>query len=268
MNRATPAPGCFKALHAGPDVLVLPNAWDAGSARVIELAGAKAIATSSAAVAWAHGYPDGQALPFEVLLGDLRAIKRVVSVPLTADVEAGWAADGSGAAENVARALDAGAEGVNIEDGKGSPDLLAEKIEAIKKRSGDAVWINARTDVYLHKLFEGEAAYEETVRRTKRYRDAGADSVFVPFAAEEALLARLAAAIAAPVNVLVCPGLPALSRLKQIGIRRLSAGSAIGKTALDFVYRATQTFLADGRSDPFAPPLSIPGGLNANMNGG
>jgi 2-methylisocitrate lyase-like PEP mutase family enzyme len=258
----------FKALHAGPDVLVLPNAWDAGSARVIEVAGAKAIATSSAAVAWAHGYPDGQALPFEVLLSDLRAIRRVTSVPLTADIEAAWATDASGAAENVLRVLDAGAQGVNIEDGTDSPETLAAKIEAIKKRAGERVWINARTDVYLKKLAEGEAAYEETLRRAKRYRDAGADSIFAPFAAEEGLLRRLVAGIAAPINVLACPGLPPLARLKEIGIRRLSAGGGVGKIAYDFAYRAAQSFLADGRSEPFVQPLAIPHGLNAIMKRG
>lgn len=258
----------FRALHAGPDVLVLPNAWDAGSARVIEVAGAKAIATSSAAVAWAHGYPDGEALPFDSLLGDLRAIGRVISIPLSADVEAGWSDDGAAVAENVMRVRDAGAEGINIEDGTGSPDLLAAKIEAIKTRAGEAVWVNARTDVYLHKLAEGEAAFEEAVRRAKRYQDAGADSIFIPMASGDALLERFAAAIRAPINVLAWAGVPPLERLKEIGIRRLSAGSGIAKTSLNHTYDLTRAFLAEGRSEPLVAPLGIPGGLNGIMKRG
>ncbi|HWA03978.1 MAG TPA: isocitrate lyase/phosphoenolpyruvate mutase family protein [Rhizomicrobium sp.] len=255
----------FEALHAGPEVLVLPNAWDAGSARVVEVAGAKAIATSSAAVAWAQGYPDGQALSFESLLADIAAIRRAVSVPLTADVEAAWAEDGAAAAENVMRVREAGAEGINIEDGTGSPDLLAAKIEAIKTRAGDSVWVNARTDVYLHRLAEGDAAHEETVRRARRYIDAGADSIFVPMAAGEPLLRSLAAAIPAPLNVLAWPGVPPLAVLRDIGVRRLSAGSGIGKVALDHVFRLARDFLAEGRSEPLTGPLAIPGGLNGNM---
>src|SRR5690348_2598406 len=108
----------FAALHAGPKLLVLPNAWDAGSARIIESAGAKAIATSSAAVAWAHGYPDGQYLPFDALLAAVREITRVVTVPVSADIEAAYAHDAATAAATVARVVDAGAVGINIEDGR------------------------------------------------------------------------------------------------------------------------------------------------------
>lgn len=258
----------FAELHRGPDLLILPNAWDAGSARVIEVAGAKAIATSSAAVAWAHGYPDGEALPFERLLDTVREIARAISVPLTADIEAAYAKDGAEAAESVARVMDAGAVGVNIEDGKGSSDLLAAKIEMIKTRFGSRVWVNARTDVYLHNLAQGEAAYEETVRRARRYRDAGADSIFVPMCVDEAVLARFVRAIDAPLNALAWPGLPPASRLKEIGIRRLSAGGGVAKTALDHIYALARAFLAEGRSELLTGPLTIPGGLNGIMRKG
>ncbi len=258
----------FKQLHQGPDVLVLPNAWDGGSARIIEVAGAKAIATSSAAVAWAHGYPDGEATPFELVLATVREIKRIVSVPITADVEAGYATDGAGAANAVARVLEAGAEGINIEDGTGSPDLLAAKIEAIKTRFGDKVWVNARTDVYLHGLAEGEAAYDETVKRARRYRDVGADSIFIPMAVDDAVIGRFVKAIDAPLNFLAWAGLPPLARLKELGVRRLSAGSGIAKTAHNHTFALTRAFLAEGRSEPLTGPLDIAGGLNGNMRKG
>jgi 2-methylisocitrate lyase-like PEP mutase family enzyme len=254
----------FATLHAGPDVLVLPNAWDAGSARITEIAGAKAIATSSAAVAWAHGYPDGEALSFDVLLNVVREIARVVSVPVTADIEAGYAGEES-VADNVEYLIDAGATGINIEDGTGSPDALCDKIANIKQEHGDEVWVNARTDVYLHDLAQGEAAYEETVKRAKGYLDAGADSIFIPMASGDALLARFVKAIPAPINVLAWPGVSPTAKLKEIGIRRLSAGSGIAKAALDHIYGLTQDFLAEGRSEPLTGPLKIPKGLNANM---
>jgi 2-methylisocitrate lyase-like PEP mutase family enzyme len=255
----------FAALHAGPDVLVLPNAWDAGSARVIESAGAAAIATSSAAVAWAHGYPDGEAVPFDLVLNTVREIARVVSVPITADIEAGYTGDDASCVDNVEYIVDAGAVGINIEDGTGSPQLLADKIRAIKAELAADVWVNARTDVYLHNLAQGEAAYEETVKRAHLYRSAGADSIFIPMAAGEDLLMRFVKAIDAPINVLAWKGVPPVARLKEIGIRRLSAGSGVAKVSLDHTYAITKAFLAEGASEPLTKAAVIPGGLNALM---
>ena len=243
----------FHALHQS-GLLILPNAWDAGSARIIEHAGAKAIATSSAAVAWANGYPDGEALPLDRLLSTVREIARVVSVPVSADVEAGYAPDAEAAGAVAARVVDAGAAGVNVEDGTGAPDLLAAKIGRMKDaaaKAGIDLWVNARVDVYLRRLKEGDAAYQETVTRSRRYREAGADSIFVPAAAEEALLARLVRDVVLPLNVLAWPGVPAAEKLKGLGVRRLSAGSGIAKVVLNDVYTMTRAFLADGRSDPF-----------------
>jgi 2-methylisocitrate lyase-like PEP mutase family enzyme len=254
----------FKQLHAGPDVLVLPNAWDAGSARVVELAGARAIATSSAAVSWAHGYPDGEAVPFDILLNVVREIARVVSIPITADVEAGYAGEET-VADNVEYLIDAGVTGINIEDGTGSPQVLADKIRAIKDQHGDEVWVNARTDVYLHNLAQGEAAYDETVKRAMRYRDSGADSIFIPMCVEEAMIVRFVKAIDAPLNFLAWAGLPPVARLKEIGVRRLSAGSGIAKMSLGHVFELAQAFLTEGRSEPLTAPIPIPGGMNANM---
>src|SRR5262249_9200573 len=128
----------FRALHAGPELLVLPNAWDAGSARVIEHAGARAIATSSAAVAWGHGYPDGQALPLATALATGRAMVGVVGAPGSAALEAAYAQDGATAATTASRVIDAGAVGINVEDGRDAPDLLCEKIERIKSAAARA----------------------------------------------------------------------------------------------------------------------------------
>jgi 2-methylisocitrate lyase-like PEP mutase family enzyme len=245
----------FAKLHQGPDLLVLPNAWDAGSARIIENAGAKAIATSSAAVAWAHGFPDGEALAPEQLLATIRAIVRVVSIPVTADIEAAYASDAAAAAAFGARVIDAGAVGVNIEDGNAPPDLLCAKIGALRETAAKKdvdLWINARVDVYLRRLAEGEAAFTESVARAKRYTEAGANSVFIPGVADKTLIGNLVRNVPLPLNVLAWPGLPDASTLKSLGVRRLSAGSGLAKAVLSHAHALTAEFLATGRSDLFA----------------
>ena len=260
----------FHALHKD-GLLILPNAWDAGSARIIEEAGAKAIATTSAAVSWAHGYPDGEALPLATLIAAVREIARTVRVPVSADFEAGFADDPSTVGEFVTRLIEVGAVGINIEDGRGSPDLLCAKIERIRhdaSRKGIELWVNARTDVYLHRLAEGGAAYEETVRRAKLYADAGANSIFVPGAADESLIARLVKDISLPLNLLAWPGLPDAARLKALGVRRLSAGAGVGRAALAFTRSVAEGFLRDGRSQPFGEGPYANMSVNALMQRG
>ena len=252
----------FAALHGGPELLILPNAWDAGSARVIESAGALAIATSSAAVAWAHGYADGQYLPFASLLETVREIAATVSVPVSADIEAAYADDAETAAHTVGEVVDAGAVGINIEDGNGAPELLARKIahlRAVSDKAGVALWVNARIDTYLRKLVPAEQAYDETVRRARLYREAGASSIFAPALTDIADLTRLVKDVVLPLNVLAWPGLADAAALQRIGVRRLSAGSGIGKAVLSRTLELAKAFLADGRSEPLAQgPLTNP----------
>jgi 2-methylisocitrate lyase-like PEP mutase family enzyme len=245
----------FAALHVGPKLLVLPNAWDAGSARIIESACASAIATSSAAVALAHGYPDGQFLPFDTLLATVGEIARVVSVPVTADIEAAYAHDAATAATTVARVIEAGAVGINIEDGNDPPDLLARKIENLKtaaRNLGVELWVNARVDTYLRKLVPDDKAYDEAVRRARLYREAGANSIFVPAVSEAAVIEKLVKAVVLPLNVLAWPGLPDGVTLQKLGVRRLSAGSGIGKVVLNHTHDLAKAFLSEGRSEPFS----------------
>src|ERR1700691_5565094 len=141
----------FMDLHRGPGLLLLPNAWDAVSARLIESLGVQAIATTSAGLAWSRGYPDGNALPEEQLIAAIRDIARVIRVPLTVDIEAGYSDDPVAVARLVARVLAVGVVGINIEDGERSPDLLCKKIATIRDQahSGADVFINARTVVFL-----------------------------------------------------------------------------------------------------------------------
>ncbi len=244
----------FAALHAGPDILVLPNAWDAASAAVMEDAGAKAVATSSAAVAWAHGYPDGDLLPLPNLLSTISAVVRVVKVPVTADIEGGYTDDVGVLAENIKAVIGAGAVGINLEDGARDPELHARKIEATRKAAdaaGVALFINARIDTYLKNLFQGDAAEAESVRRAALYRGAGASGIFVPGPADEALIGRLAGAIDGPLNVMLWGGLPTAQRLQELGVRRLSSGGRPFAGAYAYLANAVKAYLADGLADPF-----------------
>lgn len=245
----------FHALHRGPEILILPNAWDAASAALMADAGAKAVATSSAAVAWAHGYPDGDALPMEKVVGTVAEIVRVTDVPVTCDFEGGYTDDLAALGGNIARVIDAGAVGINFEDGGRDPDLHARKIAAARaaaEKAGVDLFINARTDVYLKGLAEGEAAEAETVRRAGLYAAAGASGIFVPGPADEALVGRLAQAIALPLNIMLLPALPPAARLQALGVRRLSSATAPFRLAYATLAKGVAAYLETGGAEAFA----------------
>jgi 2-methylisocitrate lyase-like PEP mutase family enzyme len=249
------AAATFRHLHRGPDVLLLANCWDAGSARLLESLGCRAVATTSAGVAWAHGYPDGDAVPVERLVATVGAIARVIGVPLTVDVEGGYSDDPATVGETIAAVVDAGAVGVNIEDGSGTPELLAAKIACAKEaaaRRGVDLFVNARTDVYLRDLVPGSARVPETLARAARYRDAGADGLFVPKVVAPGDIREIASAAGLPLNVLAWPGLPPARELGALGVRRLSAGSAIAQNAWGRAAAVARAFLDRGRSEPLA----------------
>lgn len=242
----------FRSLHQQPTVLRLPNAWDAGSARLFESLGATAIATTSAGVAWSQGYADGGVLPVDIAVSVAASIARVITVPLSVDIENGYSDDPLTVADNVRRMLDIGAVGINIEDGAGAPELLARKIEAIKNmaaRNGLDVFINARTDVYLASLVAEEHRLEETLKRGQLYRQAGADGLFVAALVDVEQISAVVAGIDLPINLLARQGLPAADALAQLGVRRLSAGSSITQTLWDHARQLAQDFLAEGRSE-------------------
>lgn len=259
----TDSAATFRQLHHAADVLLLPNAWDAGTARLIESVGARAIATTSAGVAWSHGYPDGDALPLVLLVRTVAAIARVIRIPLTVDMEGGYASDLVGLDDGVRALLDVGAVGINLEDGHGTVDLLCAKIARVKQAAslgGVDLFVNARTDVYLYELGAPETRRDEAISRARRYRDAGADGVFVPGLSAPDDIRSVAEATALPLNVLAWPGLPETAALRDLGVRRLSVGSTLARAAYGRVAGLARAFL-DGQ--PIDAPDAMP---NADIN--
>lgn len=245
----------FHALHAD-GLLLLPNCWDAGSARLAAASGARALATSSAAMAWSHGYADGGQLPADLLLATVSGIQRRSSLPLSIDIEDGYADDPARVAALAGAVIDAGAVGINIEDGAQAPELLVRKIAAIRQvaeQRGVKLFINARCDVFLRQLSAPRQCVQETARRAQLYREAGADGLFAPAISAEDDIRALAAAMPLPLNVMAVPGLPAPQRLRELGVRRLSAGSALSEAMFACVQQAMQHFLHSG--EPYTADL-------------
>ena len=225
----------FHELHAAGRVLVLPNAWDAASARIVERAGATAIATTSAGIAWSLGYADGERLKADDVAAACARICRVTSLPVTVDVERGYGGS-PGEVADVAEALLAlGVVGVNIEDGiiPGASMLveagvLAERIAAMREmtgRRGVPMFLNARIDTYVLSGADSAARFDETLRRAALYIEAGADGIFVPGLTNLAEIARLAKHVTKPLNIYAGhEGVPSVADLKAAGVRRVSLG--------------------------------------------
>jgi 2-methylisocitrate lyase-like PEP mutase family enzyme len=239
----------FLALHRGPGVLLLCNAWDAASARVVETAGFPAIATTSAGVANSLGFSDGEAAPFAEVVAAVRRIVAVVRVPVSADIEAGFGQTPEETARSCRAIVEAGAVGVNLEDGAAghrlSPvSLQRERIRAAKE-AADLV-VNARTDVYLDAIGEPETRFEETVRRCNAFREAGADCLFVPGVADEETIGRLVQAINGPVNILARSGSPPIATLARLGVARVSLGSGPMRATLGLLRRVARELIESG----------------------
>ncbi|WP_432829206.1 isocitrate lyase/PEP mutase family protein [Dactylosporangium sp. CA-092794] len=245
----------FRALHSTAAPLVLVNAWDAASARVIAAAGAPAVATTSAGVAWTLGSPDGDSLPRDAALEHLARIVRAVpaELPVTADIESGFGETPAAVAETIRGVLATGAVGINLEDSVreargtavGLRDVAEQqaRIAAARGAADDAgveLYINARVDTY----FRG--APEETVVRAEAYLAAGASGIFVPGVAAADTIAALAKAIPAPLNVLAQPGTPTVAELAALGVARVSLGSWVAEAAYALARRAATEAYTSG----------------------
>jgi len=233
----------FKKLHHGSEILVLPNIWDQLGALLLESLGYSAIATASASVAWTNGYADGEHVPFSEVLTRLRNIAGSVGVPVTADIESGYASSDGELESNIEKLISAGVVGINLEDHDKQSDSLfsleaqCKRIKVVRKVA-DAknvpLFINARTDVYLRgKGFNTpEEKLNETLRRGKAYLDAGADGLFPPAMRDKDELAKLVSVLSCPVNVIAMPGIPDFRTLREIGVRRVSLGPGFLKIAM------------------------------------
>ncbi|MFG2361226.1 isocitrate lyase/phosphoenolpyruvate mutase family protein [Streptomyces mirabilis] len=269
----------FRALHIPGRPLVLPNAWDTASARLVEEAGAAAVATTSAGLAWDLGTADGDRLDRDRALGAVARVAAAVRVPVSADIESGYAMDAAGVGDTIRAVLAAGAVGVNIEDalyegegddgegvgdgGRGPLRPVAEQAERIAaaRAAADAagvpLFINARIDTVLR----GAGGVEETLERAAAFLAAGADGIFVPGAVEPGTVKSLVAGVEGPLNVLVGPGAPSVAELAALGVARISTGSSIAQAAHAVVRRAARELLSAGTYD------SLTGGLDyAELN--
>lgn len=246
----------LRALHSGPEPLVLVNVWDAGSARIVEDLGFPAIATTSAGIAFSKGFPDGQKISSEQMMAAVAEIAQAVNVPVTADAEAGYGDGPEHAAETARNVIMAGAVGMNFEDATGRPDqplvdmeLQVERIHAIRESSAEMrvpLVLNARTDVYLLQVGDPAKRYEQAVKRLQAYRDAGADCVFVPGLLDAKTIRRLILDLRCPLNILAVPGSPSIAELAALGVRRISLGSGPMRAALGMLRRLGQEVKAEG----------------------
>ncbi|MET8247004.1 isocitrate lyase/phosphoenolpyruvate mutase family protein [Streptomyces sp. NPDC005202] len=263
----------FRALHVPGRPVVLPNAWDAVNARVVEEAGAAAVATTSGGLAWALGAADGDRLERDLALAAVARITAAVGVPVSADIESGYAKDPASVADTIRAVLAAGAVGVNIEDalyeeGAGPLRPVAEQAERIAaaREAADAegvpLFVNARIDTFLR----GTGDVDLTLERAAAFRAAGADGIFVPGAVDPGIVEVLADGIDAPLNVLVGPGAPPVAEPAALGVARVSVGSAVAQPAHAVVRRAGRELLDAGTYGSLAGGLDY-GEPNALLKG-
>ncbi|MCH8622192.1 isocitrate lyase/phosphoenolpyruvate mutase family protein [Undibacterium sp. TS12] len=258
----------FKELHTGSTPLLLPNAWDAASAVLFERDGARAVATSSASLAWALGYADGGTVPRDELLAAVRRIMRVIRVPLSVDIEDGYSDDADTVAALAADLQQCGVAGINLEDGGGAPELLVAKIKAIRNRlAGAECFINARTDVYLRELASGDAAIQMAITRTQAYQAAGASAAFLPGLSDVATVSTISQALDISINIMAVPGMPDIKQLFAAGCRRFSLGPAPFQLAYHHGRQEVHQFLHQGQTAAlFQHELSYPY-MNAALSG-
>ena len=246
----------FRAMHTGAGAVLLPNVWDVASARIIEEAGFQAIATTSAGIAFAQGFPDGQKIPADQMITAVAHITSAVRVPVTADVEAGYGQRPEDAARTARNVIDAGAVGMNFEDATGDSDhplteltLQLERIRAIRETANELrvpIVLNARTDVYLLRIGDPSRRYDEAVRRLSAFRDAGADCVFVPGVRDADTIGRFVTDLKCPVNILGVPGSPPVPELVKLGVKRISLGSGPMRSSLGFLRKLAEEVKTSG----------------------
>jgi 2-methylisocitrate lyase-like PEP mutase family enzyme len=257
----------LRELHRTPPIFVIPNAWDAVSARIFEAEGFPAIATTSAGVSAALGYPDGGVVPAREMIEAVARIARAVKVPVSADIEHAYAATPNAVADNVLRVIAAGAVGINLEDYvPGAADLepLAlqiDKIQTIVKaaaKAGVPVVINARTDVFLRGFTPADARLGVAIERGRAFLAAGADCVFVPGVRDADTIGALVRGIGGPINILAVDGTPPVGELESLGVARVSVGSGPMRATLALVREVARELKANGTYAAFTARAMAP----------
>lgn len=238
----------FRDLHQNSSPLKLANVWDAASAKIAEVAGATAVATTSAGVAWSLGYADGRMMPIQEAVDAAERMVRVLNVPLSVDFEHGYSHDPTQVGENIKRLLDIGIAGINIEDGFCAPEVLVAKIESIRTvaaQMGQDIFINARCDVFLAKLASESLMVRESIIRGRMYAIAGADGLFLPAIHKPEDIKAVIAEVDLPLNVMSWSSMPPIQELGLLGVRRLSVGFGIAHTIWGKTDEMIRAFLSD-----------------------
>jgi 2-methylisocitrate lyase-like PEP mutase family enzyme len=252
----------FKARHRRKPLLLLPNAWDPISARLFAAAGFEAVATTSAGVAWALGYPDGQQAPWTDVVAATARIVRTAQLPVTADIEQGYGETLDQLAQSITDIINTGAVGINLEDGTKraeaplrSLDEAVDRIRAAREAARTTavpIVINARTDLYLLNLGEERDRFEGAVRRGKAYLAAGADCVYPIGLVEPRTIGDFVKAVAGPVNIIAQAGLPSVAELERLGVARVSTATGLTLLAMAEMRHAAEELRASGRFDLLA----------------
>jgi 2-methylisocitrate lyase-like PEP mutase family enzyme len=255
--------------HRQPPILLLPNAWDAASARIFAQLGFRAIATTSSGVAITNGYPDGERMPRALMIETVRRVAAAVDCPVTADIEAGYGESLDEKLDTIRQVVEAGAVGVNIEDSleHGAPAMVSqtaqmELIAAMRAASGEwgvPLVINARTDVYLYDVGDAASRLAEATQRGNAYLAAGADCVFPIGASDAETIGALARAINGPINILASPRTPTIPELASLGVARVSFGGGFTRVALGAIRRAAQEIFQQGTFTSMAQDALPPG---------
>jgi 2-methylisocitrate lyase-like PEP mutase family enzyme len=255
----------FRALHRGPRALVMANAWDAMTARMFEAEGFPAVATTSGGVAGALGFRDGEGAPWDEVVGQTMRVARAVAVPVTADIEGGFGATPEEVGRNIGEIIAAGAVGVNLEDsipGQGGMRAMkdaAARVRAAREaanRAGVPIVINARVDLFIRHVGEGEAQLAAAIERGRAYLAAGADCIYPIGLSDQPTIKRLVDALTCPININVRAGHPTVEALEALGVRRITTATSLAMLALSVVRDAVRDIRANGRFDTITPSVT------------
>jgi 2-methylisocitrate lyase-like PEP mutase family enzyme len=249
----------FRKMHQGPPLLLLPNAWDAMSARLFEAAGFPAVATTSGGLAWALGFPDGEHAPWSEVVAATGRIVRTVRVPVTADIEGGYGETPEQVARSVTEIIRAGVVGINLEDSTALSDLPIRSMEDSVARiqaarqaaqaAGVPILINARIDLYLKSVGDEETRFTEAVRRGKAYMAAGADCLF-PFGLSDLkIIAELVKALNVPINIVGRAGGAGVAELGRLGVARISTASGPSLVVMSLIKQIAEELRTKGQFD-------------------